>query len=84
MALLVTRAQGLSLAKRKAMIDKTSELAIAKQCQLLNLAKSSYYYQPVAISDETLGLMKAIDQLHLDKPYLGSRQLRNRLRDQGL
>jgi putative transposase len=65
------------------MIDKTSELAIAKQCQLLSLAKSSYYYQPVAISDETLVLMKAIDQLHLDKPHLGSRQMRNRLRDQG-
>lgn len=65
------------------MIDKESDLSISKQCQLLNLAKSSYYYQPVAISDETLGLMKAIDQLHVDKPYLGSRQLRNRLRDQG-
>jgi len=65
------------------MIDKESDLSISKQCQLLNLPRSSYYYQLVAISDETLGLMKAIDQLHVDKPHLGSRQMRNRLRDQG-
>jgi putative transposase len=65
------------------MIDKGSKLSISRQCQLLRLPRSSYYYQPVTISDETLVLMKAIDQLHLDKPHLGSRQMRNRLRDQG-
>jgi putative transposase len=65
------------------MIDKESELSISRQCQLLKLPRSSYYYAPGAVSDETLSLMKTIDQLHLERPYMGSRQMRDRLRDQG-
>jgi putative transposase len=44
---------------------------------------ASYYYAPGPVSDETLTLMKSIDQLHLERPYMGSRQMRNRLSDQG-
>ncbi len=65
------------------MIDKSSDLSISRQCQLLKLPRSSYYYGPSPVNDETLALMKAIDQLHLAMPHLGSRQMRNRLRDQG-
>lgn len=65
------------------MIDPRFPLSISKQCQLLRLPRSSYYSQPVAVSDEALKLMRAIDELHLTRPYLGSRQLCLRLRDQG-
>jgi putative transposase len=73
----------LSLDERKAMIDTTSKLSISRQCQLLKLPRSSYYYEPKPVGDETLALMKAIDQLHLERPHMGSRQMRDRLRDQG-
>jgi putative transposase len=73
----------LSLDERKAMIDTTSKLSISRQCQLLKLPRSSYYYEPKPVSDETLALMKAIDQLHLERPHMGSRQMRDRLRDKG-
>ena len=66
------------------MIDRTLKLSISKQCQLLNLPRSSYYYEPSPVGDERLAMMKAIDQLHLERPYMGSRQMRNRLRDQGV
>jgi putative transposase len=65
------------------MIDKKSKLSISKQCQLLRLPRSSYYYAPSPVGDETLAMMKAIDQLHLERPYMGSRQMRDRLRDRG-
>lgn len=65
------------------MIDKESELSISRQCQLLKLPRSSYYYEAKPVSDETLTLMKTIDQLHLERPYMGSRQMRDRLRDRG-
>jgi putative transposase len=65
------------------MINKESKLSISRQCQLLKLPRSSYYYEAKPVSDETLTMMKAIDQLHLERPYMGSRQMRDRLRDQG-
>lgn len=65
------------------MIDTTSKLSLSRQCQLLKLPRSSYYYDPKPVSDETLAMMKAIDQLHLERPHMGSRQMRDRLRDQG-
>lgn len=65
------------------MIDISAPLSISRQCQLLKLPRSSYYYQPVAVSDDDLQLMRAMDELHLARPYLGSRQLGLRLKDQG-
>lgn len=58
-------------------------MSISRQCQLLKLPRSSYYYESSPVSDEILSLMKSIDQLHLERPYMGSRQMRDRLRDQG-
>lgn len=57
-------------------------MSISRQCQLLKLPRSSYYYESSPVSDEILSLM-SIDQLHLERPYMGSRQMRDRLRDQG-
>ena len=65
------------------MIDKSSELAVTRQCHLLKLNRSSLYYKPKPISDKNLALMKVIDQLHLKRPSMGSRQMTDRLYDQG-
>jgi putative transposase len=65
------------------MIDKNSKLSITKQCQLLGLKRSSLYYEAQPISDEKLAIMKVIDQLHLERPCLGSRQMTDRLNDKG-
>lgn len=65
------------------MIDKQAELSLNKQCQLLALSRSSVYYQPAPVTDEMLAVMKAIDQLHLERPYLGSRTMVDRLKDKG-
>jgi len=65
------------------MIDRQAELSIVRQCALLNITRSSFYYEPRPLSDETLALMKAIDQLHLERPYLGSRAMVDRLKDKG-
>lgn len=65
------------------MIDKESKLSITRQCDLLELNRSSLYYAPQTISDENLAVMKAIDQLHLERPYMGSRQMTDRLNNKG-
>ena len=61
------------------MIDRTHHLSIGRQCQLLQLARSTVYYQPRPVSDTTLALMRRIDELHLQYPFAGARMLRDLL-----
>jgi len=56
---------------------------VRHQCQLLDLCRSSYYYQCYPETEENLALMRRLDQLHLDHPVYGSRKLTVLLR-QGL
>ncbi len=65
------------------MIDRTHPLSIGRQCQLLQLARSTAYYQPKPVPDTTLALMRRIDELHLQYPFAGARMLRDLLRHEG-
>jgi putative transposase len=51
------------------------ELSISVQCQLLQLPRSSFYYQPKPESEANLSLMRRMDELHLNHPFAGSRML---------
>ena len=62
------------------MIDKEHDLPVVRQVQLLDLSRSSVYYQPRPISESDLQLMHRIDKLHLDYPFAGARMLRDMLR----
>jgi putative transposase len=57
---------------------------VTQQCKLLALNRSSVYYRPVAVCHEDLRLMKAIDEIHLDQPFRGSRRIRDELIDRGV
>ena len=50
-------------------------LSLTRQCRLLELNRSSLYYRPVGESAETLALMRRIDELYLQYPFYGSRQM---------
>jgi putative transposase len=65
------------------MIDRGHELPVIRQCELLDLARSTAYYQCLPISEADLRLMRAIDELHLKWPFLGSRRLRDSLQAEG-
>jgi putative transposase len=65
------------------MIDRTHPLPVVRQCQLLQLARSTAYYQPTPVSETTLALMRRIDELHLHYPFAGARMLRDLLRQEG-
>jgi putative transposase len=54
-----------------------------RQCQLLDLCRSSLYYQPKATSPADLALMRRIDELHLEYPFFGSRRLAQMLKREG-
>jgi len=59
------------------MIDRTHELPIVQQCQILELSRSSVYYRPRPVSPADLALMRRIDELHLEYPFAGARLLRD-------
>jgi putative transposase len=66
------------------MIDPEHDLPIQQQAKVLEISRSTVYYEPRPISDEDLWLMRRIDELHLSYPFAGSRMLRGLLWQQGL
>ena len=66
------------------MIDPEHDLPITQQAEVLEISRSTVYYEPRKISDEDLWLMRRIDELHLSYPFAGSRMLRGLLWQQGL
>jgi putative transposase len=66
------------------MIDSDHRsLSIARQCQLLSISRSGFYYQPSGESELNLALMRLIDQQHMRTPYYGARQMARYLRREG-
>jgi putative transposase len=66
------------------MIDPEHDLPIKQQAEVLDISRSTVYYEPRPISEEDLCLMRRIDELHLNYPFAGSRMLRGLLWQQGL
>jgi putative transposase len=65
------------------MIDDRHDLPIIRQAQLLELSRSAVYYRAQPTSAADLGLMRRIDELHLEHPFAGARMLRDLLRQDG-
>ncbi len=57
------------------MIDPLVKLPIVKQCELLDLSRSTYYYVPLGESEDNLELMEKIDRIYMEHPSMGSRQI---------
>jgi putative transposase len=66
------------------MIDRSHELPLTRQAEVLKLSRSGLYYRPRLVSPADLGIMRRIDELHLDYPFAGSRMLRDLLRGEGI
>jgi putative transposase len=58
-------------------------LSVRRQCELLDLSRSSYYYEPATETPENLALMALIDQEYTAHPFLGSRRLTSWLQGEG-
>ena len=65
------------------MIDRNDKLSISRQAKLLGISRGSVYYLPQGASQAELALMRQIDELHLEHPFMGARQLVRQLRRLG-
>jgi len=65
------------------MVDRKDPLPVVRQCQLLAVPRSTFYYQRQGTAEADLALMRLIDECHLRHPYYGSRRIRDWLEDRG-
>jgi len=66
------------------MIDRDHKLSITRQAELLDISRGTVYYLPQPVSSADLALMRKVDELHLEHPFMGSRMLRDQLARQGI
>ena len=66
------------------MIDRDHKLPLARQAKAVGISRGSIYYRPRPVGEAGLGLMRRIDELHLEYPFAGSRMMRGLLRHEGL
>ena len=61
------------------------KLSVSRQCELLNLPRSSYYRKDRQIGETeyNLELMRLLDEEYTRRPFYGSRKLRKYLNDLG-
>ena len=59
------------------------DLSIGKQCRLLSISRSSFYYRPKGETALNLALMRQIDEQFLETPFFGVRQMTWHLRNEG-
>jgi putative transposase len=60
-----------------------THIGIARQCELLGLSRSTYYYVSQGESRENLQLMRLLDEQYTQTPYYGIRRMTAWLRSQG-
>jgi len=70
-------------AKRELIEPSHPQMSIARQCDLVGLPRSTYYYYAHGESAENLYLMHLLDKQYTDTPYYGVRRMTAWLRSQG-
>ena len=65
------------------MIDRTHELPVKRQAELVGIGRGQVYYLARGACEADQRLMKRIDALHLEHPFAGSRMLRDLLAREG-
>jgi putative transposase len=74
----------MSAEDRRSLVDpEDQKRTVARQCELLDLPRSSYYYEPGQETPENLSLMRSIDKEYTDHPEKGSRRMAVRLKELG-
>jgi len=66
------------------MIDRSHDLTVTRQARLLGISLGTVYYLPRVVSEADLALMRRLDELHPEHPFMGARMLRDQLHRGGV
>lgn len=64
----------MTVAEKKLLISHADEVSITRQCTLLDVSRSSFYYEPCTASDRDMLLMRLLDEEYMRHPFYGSRR----------
>lgn len=74
----------LCLKQKRVLLEPAyAYLPISRQCKLLEISRSSYYFSPQGLDAEDLMVMEAIDKIYTKHPFYGSPKITDALRKQG-
>ena len=80
----VGKLKSLDLSNRRCLVDaKLKHLSLARQCRLLGLNRSGFYYRSRGINAYDLKLMRRIDELYTERSTLGYRMIHRHLKEEG-
>jgi putative transposase len=66
----------IPIVDRKDFLDCEAEkISLTRQCEILGIARSSAYYEPVGVSVKNLMFMRLIDKHYTEMPFYGTRKL---------
>ena len=74
----------MSVEQKRALVDpQHPKIAVSRQCELLGLSRSSFYYQPAEGSPYNLKLMRLIDEQYTRTPFYGILRMTAYLKGKG-
>src|ERR1700742_1558005 len=74
----------MSIERRRQMIEpEPPRLSVVRQCELVSISRSGFYYRSTGETPLNLTLMRLIDAQFLEAPWYGSRQMARHLRREG-
>jgi putative transposase len=81
----VGKLKSLDLSNKKSLVDsKLSDLSVARQCEMVELNRSTLYYEPKPVSDYDLKIMDRIDEIYTDiSSTYGYRYMHQQLLEDG-
>ena len=72
----------MGIDERREMVEPDNSLGVVDQCALLQLNRSTYYYEPILVSERDKYLMDRIDEIYTRRPFFGYRRVCDALCDQ--
>ena len=69
---------------KRSLVDKGHKvLSISRQCELLELNRSSYYFKPKEFDAKDYAIMRRMDEIFTEHPYYGTRRMKPVLAGEG-
>lgn len=80
----VGKLKSLDLSNKKSLVEsKLNQLPKARQCELLDISRSTIYYKAKDISVDKLTILNRIDEIYTDNPEFGYRYIYQQLLEDG-
>ncbi len=78
------KSRALDIDFRRSLIEPDYKaISIFRQCKLLDIHRSGYYYQPATESTTNLDIMRKLDEQYTETPFYGVLRMHQHIRSLG-